>query len=123
MASRRKGNNIQQPDSGSVLFYRIVRGNPPRVSDFLSNTAKGRRPWNDHPETLRLWSGVSVYDDEAVARARARGIPGIGHYMAAVRIEDGGPISYEKTTVDPHHYTLWGDARELQARVLGVTPV
>lgn len=114
---------MQESNAGVLTFYRVTRSNPPALQDFLSNTAKRRRPPADDPETLRLWDGISVYDGEVHARRKARQIPAIGSFIATVQIPSGGPIHYEQTTSDRHHFTLWGDAAYLLARVISVASV
>lgn len=104
-------------------FYRVIRRRVPGRIDFTSNTAKGRQPPRTDPETLQLWDGVSVYDDLATARERARALPGMGRFLAAVLIEPGAPLRVAKTLRDPHHYTVWGEPGALVARVVSVVPV
>jgi hypothetical protein len=104
-------------------FFRITRANPPTVQDFLSNTARRRRPPRYDPETLRLWTGISVFDTEDSAREQARDFPAIGQFIAAVQVAVGGAVHYEQTSSNRHHYTLWGDAGLLLAQVLAVVEV
>jgi hypothetical protein len=96
---------------------------PPTVDDFRSEQAKGRRPRNSEPETLRLWNGISVYRTEAQARRKARALPILGTFIAAVYLAEGVAVRYERTTKSDGHYTLWGDAHVLLAGVVNVTPV
>src|SRR5436190_12539075 len=63
------------------IFYRIVRGNPPTLDDFISNAAKGRPLRDSDPEARRLWDGISVQATEAQARRRVRQCPALGRYM------------------------------------------
>ena len=58
------------------IFYRIVRSNPPSQIDFMSDEMKGLPPRNNHPETLPLWTGLSVYATQSQARNKATSIPG-----------------------------------------------
>jgi hypothetical protein len=62
------------------------------------------------PEELRLWSGVSVYATEAQARRKARGVPTLGTFIAAIEIPDDGSVQYERTTKSSGHHTIWADA-------------
>ena len=103
-------------------FWRIVRTSSPTIQDFLSNDALGRRPRDHDPETLRLWSGISVYVTERYARRTAATFPRIGRYLAELRIDDTDPIRAEKT-LGPGHYTLWGSAEVLLGRVVRVIPI
>lgn len=103
-------------------FWRIVRTSPPATRDFLSNDALGRRPRDRDPETLRLWSGISVHTIERHARRTAATFPMIGRYLAEIRVADTDPIRAEKT-LGPGHFTLWGDAAVLLGRVVRVIPI
>ena len=104
------------------IFWRIVRSNPPIVWDFRSNQERRRRPRDTNPETLRLWSGLSVYASMEAARRTARSFPRIGSFLAQVRLENEDDVRVEKT-LGPDHFTLWGDADFLLTRVILVTPV
>lgn len=103
-------------------FWRIVRTNPPSVRDFLSNEAQGRIPRDNNPETLRLWSGISVYATRLQAQRTAMTYPFLGGFLAELRISDTDPFRWEKTRGRGHH-TLWGEARLMLPRVVAVVPV
>lgn len=47
----------------------------------------------------------------------------MGSYIAEVQIPVLGPIYFEQTGADPHHFTLWGDPVDLLARVTAVVRV
>jgi hypothetical protein len=99
-----------------------VRGDPPTEDDFLSHEAQGRRQPDDSPETLRLWSGISVYATEEQARRRARTAPMLGTYLAELRFADDGAIRWERTPRRGHH-TLWAPPALLLAAVTLVVPI
>jgi hypothetical protein len=103
-------------------FWRIVRTDPPTERDFMSNDALGRRPRDRDPETLRLWSGISVHATAREARRTAAAFPMLGSFVARVRVRDDDPILVEKT-LGPGHYTLWGDASLFLTRVEIVLPL
>ena len=103
------------------IFYRIVRSDPPTLDDFRSYEELGIRTGSDDPET-RLRRGISVNATEAQARRRARGLPVLGSYIAALAIAEDGPVRYERTTRSPGHYTLWGPPAALLASVVRVVP-
>ena len=105
------------------MFFRVVKTNPPRSEELRSNEAKGMRPPDDRAETLRVWSGVSVYATAAQARRMARRYTGHGDYIAALRIVDGGAIRVERTLGRPGHHTLWGSPDDLLAAVVAVEPL
>lgn len=102
-------------------FFRIVQTNPPAREDFLSHQArKGPPPPHIPVELRRLWHGISVYDTETDARRRAERSPYLGRYVEELRVAERGSVTYEKTTRDRRHYTLWGDPDNLLQHVVGV---
>jgi hypothetical protein len=74
-------------------FFRIVRSDPPTISDFTSHADWGRalRPGAD-VETARLWHGLSVYATEAQARRHAKASPMLGDYLAEMDVPEPGSI-------------------------------
>jgi hypothetical protein len=50
-------------------------------------------------------------------------MPRLGRFIAVVQVEEGGPVTFERTTRTPGHFTLWGDPATLLARVRAVVPV
>lgn len=103
-------------------FWRIVRTNPPAEHDFLSNEAQGVPPRNDDVETLRLWSGISMYATRAQARRTAMTYPFLGGFLAELQIPDDAGVRWERTRGRGHH-TIWGDGHVLLNYVVRVTPV
>jgi hypothetical protein len=101
-------------------FYRVTRSNPPSPRDFFSNVTKRRRPPAYDQETLRLWAGISMFDTLERAQERARHLPVMGAFIAEVQIPDNGPVYFEQTGTDPHHYTIWGDPMVLLDAVIMV---
>jgi hypothetical protein len=63
---------------------------------------------------------VSVYDSEEKAREAIARFPRIGRFIAEVRIAEGGPVTLEQTTDDPHHYDLWGEPGDILTAVVRV---
>ena len=74
-------------------------------------------------ETLRLWSGISVYDTFTRARKRAIGFTNLGNHVAELRLAVDDEVRWERTTHGRGHYTVWGDPDLLLARVVAVWPV
>ena len=103
-------------------FWRIVRTDPSMVRDFLSSEAQGLPPRDHDPDTLRLWSGISVYSTPLQARRTATTYPFLGRYLADLRIVDDAGIRWEKTRGRGHH-TLWGDPQAILNCVVRVVPV
>ena len=111
----------QAPARGVRVFYRIVQTDPPELSDFLSNAAKGKRPRRPTPGVLRLWDGISVYDTLRQARITARTFPHLGRHIAILHVPDDGSVQFEQT-LEPAkgHFTLWGAPNVLLACVAGM---
>jgi len=104
-------------------FYRIVKSDPPTLTDFLSDRAKGRPP-AEEPAHLRLHDGLSVYATVAQARRKARALPMLGQYVAVLRILDDTPLRYERTiAISGGHHTVWGDPDALLGCVEAVVTV
>ncbi len=103
-------------------FWRIVRTNPPTAADFLSNEAKGLRGRDDNAETLRLWSGISVFATLTQAWRMAHRVPALGDFVAELNIPDDPAVRVERTLGRGHH-TMWGDADRLLSFVVRVMAV
>ena len=108
-------------EPGYRLFYRIVKTNPPTLSDFESAAIKGR-PLPSDPGDARLWDGLSVYSTPAQARRQRRRSPVLGAFIATVRVPLDESVRVERTRGDGHH-TLWGDAELLLSMVTAIGPV
>ena len=100
------------PRTPPRTFSRVVKHNPPTPEDFMSYEALGIPVLDPSPETLRLRDGISVQATEAQARRKARGILGLGSYIARLEIPEDAPIRIERTK-GPGHHTLWGEPAEL----------
>lgn len=103
-------------------YYRIVKSNPPTVSDFLSQRSLGRPLRRDSPEVRRSWEGVSVYDRLEATRETARRYPRIGGFIAEVLVPNTGDVTFEQTLADPHHFDLHSEPWDMLAMVIGVQP-
>jgi hypothetical protein len=97
-------------------FYRLVRSNPSKLEDFLSNKAKGIPSARPDPEVELLWDGFSVYATETQARNQAKAKPWLGAYIAELVISDSDPITFRRTGTGRGHHTLWGEPAQLKAR-------
>ena len=96
--------------------------NPPTEADFQSNAARSRAPRGVELTQPELWTGLSVFDTEARARARAQQFPQLGTYIAALRITSVDPVTV-KQTLGSGHYTIWGRPEIILALVSNVVPV
>ena len=107
-----------------MILYRVVYTTPPTIADFRSHEARGRPvPPGASEGSRRLWSGISVYDTEDRARQTALDYPRLGTFIAEIDIPDEGSIHVERTTNSLGHYTLWGEAATIMARVVAVRPI
>lgn len=100
-----------------MLFYRIVKTDPPRLEDFFSYEELGLIPSGSDPEVLRRWTGISVYASKRQARRRALDRRRLGGFISTLNIPGDGSILCERTGTAFGHYTLWSDAARLQACV------
>jgi hypothetical protein len=118
--------NVSTPGEIARRLYRIVKTNPPKLADFVSNAAKERPiPDDARPEARRLWDGLSAYATEAQARRHAKISPMLGSFLAELAITPDAPVRIERT-LGTGHYTIWGDPALLLAcvtRVAAVRPV
>ncbi len=103
----------------SAHVFRIVRTNPPKRTDFLSNEALGR-PLAD-PSFEELWRGISVFESEEQARGLARDVPRLGAFIAQLRIPAGARV--ERTLTRLGHLTIWASPDALLQGVVQVVPV
>jgi hypothetical protein len=104
-------------------FFRIVQGDSPTALDFTSNAAKGIPSPAKDPETMRLWTGISVYDRRGYARRLALRALRLGRFVAELRLPDDASAVIERTTRSHGHDTLWGEPATLRTYVIAVTPV
>lgn len=102
-------------------FYRLTVENPPMLEDFLSEAALGIAR-SANPELGRLWDGISVWSTLNQAQNKAKVLRN-KHFIAELRIEENGPIHFERTTSSAGHHTLWGDPQSLVDSVVSVVPV
>jgi hypothetical protein len=101
------------------VLYRIVKTDPPTLSDFLSNRERGLARREN--ETKDVWGGLSHYDTIERAAKTARRFPSIGTFVAAVRLADD-EFRIEQT-FRRGHYTVWGDPQALLDAVQFVVPI
>jgi len=85
--------------------------------DWLSDEARGV-PKAPH-ETDEQYRGRSAWGRPAKARDFAKWLVRTGKvtraYVAAVRVDDGGPFRAEPSPPPTGHWTLWGDPDALAA--------
>jgi hypothetical protein len=110
-------------DASIVVFYRIVKTNPPTVEDFRSGKALGKTLIDPDLDNRRLWEGISVYATEAQARRTARRYPRIGSYIVALRVSQAGPTRWDRTTGRAGHYTFWGEAGDIMTCVVSILSI
>lgn len=105
-----------------TTFYRICKNNPPTHWDMQSNNERGNTPNSHDLVYLRLWDGVSVFDDLAQATKRARSRPRLGSYVARLELPEDSGVRAEKTG-GKAHWTLWPDGRDMLTFVTDVISV
>jgi hypothetical protein len=112
----------EQIPARDLVFYRIIRGAEPVLDDFRSAQALGKPLRNR--KLIRQWSrGISVYDDlnHAIGQVRLYQFK-LGHRIVMLRIPASAAIECEQWTTDLHHYTLYGEPKQLLRLVVG-TPI
>lgn len=95
-----------------AIFYRIVRSNPPTIDDMKSYLELGIPLRRTDPESLRMASGISLFDSFERARTQALRKPFWGKAFIAEVAVPTDRIRVEKTA-GPGHYTAWGDAGDM----------
>lgn len=91
-----------------MIFYRIVKTDSPRLTDFTSGAALGRPLAVENPEAARLHTGISVFATSRQAAIHSRQWPVLGGFIAALDVPAGSQIRAERTTHRRGHHTLWG---------------
>ena len=105
-----------------IVLYRIVKSDPPTLTDFTPNADRGRSQRNLTPEEMRLLTGLSLYATRPQARRTARTYPNLGRFIAEVTIPDDAPVRLERTR-GPGHHTVWGAPGYLLSCVTQVSAV
>lgn len=108
---------------GVRTFYRLVETSPPTLRDFTSKAALGSRPPRDDPETVRLWSGLSVYSTAAQVKRTARRRPRLGGFVATLALPMDGSVAWERTLGSDGHHTVWGEPASLLDCVRSIDPL
>lgn len=87
-----------------LLFHRIVKSDPPDLSDFMSNAAQGKQLTDQTPDplTTRMWDGLSVFDSEEGARQKAIAIPRLGRFIVTLPVLDQPGILWQRTGKGGH---------------------
>jgi hypothetical protein len=98
------------------ILHRIVKDGDPSEADFQPTEPQA----NDSAEVKRLRAGVSMYATVAQARAKARALPWLGAWVAAVDVTD---VPHERTTSSRGHHTVWAHPSALANRVIAVHDV
>lgn len=96
-------------DDSVVILYRVVLTNPPVIDDMRSYQELGISLRSTDPESLRMASGISLFDSLDRARKQARRKPWMGNAFIAELAIPADHFRIEKTA-GPGHYTAWGDA-------------
>ena len=114
---------MERDASGPRRQYRIVRSDPPRLEDFLSNAARGR-PLPTDPEFVRLQDGLSTFAELEQAVRKARQYPALGAYVAELDIPETPAVRIERTLQRSRgHHTVWGNPSYLLTCTVWVVPV
>jgi hypothetical protein len=93
---------------GEDVLYRLVRNDPPQVRDLTSTAVKGLPPVRQNSSSFLLLTGISMFDEDRLARGRARAPT----FLAEVHLREGLGF-YVAKTVSDGHFTVWGDPSAL----------
>lgn len=105
-------------------LFRFIRGEALALDDFSSHGALGKRMKRGQgdPDALRRWNeGISVFDDFARACELASDLG--FDWIATIFLEDAADFEVSQYGRDRHHYTNFGQPKELMALVSEVRPV
>jgi hypothetical protein len=114
----RRDATLVVPANGQVVF-RLLGRSAAREWDFQSARDRGRGmgPRQDFLDYL----GVSVFGTEEAALAIAARIPKL---VARVHLPAGEHFMIARTLPEyEHHYSVWGSAKALARRVVGITRI
>jgi hypothetical protein len=105
-----------------TTLYRLVRSEHVSWTDFLSNMANDQPPRGGEVTAQVLWAGLSAFDSEDAARARAKQFRRMGRFIAVLRFPDEAPIAAQKT-LGPGHWTILGGPGVLRSYAARIVPV
>lgn len=102
-------------------FFRLVETDPPTREQFLSYHDRGLTPPGSTPRQLHLYKGVSVFETEEQARARAWSIAWPYDYIAELAI----PVSVhiERQGRREGHHNAYASPDDFLRWVVRVVPV
>ena len=96
-------------------FYRIARTYPPGDDEYLTAQQRYGDPAPNANEAMRRsWTGLSAYDSEEGARAKAKRLKGkLGGLIVRYDIPEGAGITWDPSFGAGHH-DIRGDVEELK---------
>jgi hypothetical protein len=101
------------------LYHLVSHPDRAREQDFRSRSARAReRIWPD--EDAADYHAISCFDDMEVAKANALNSNWKG---VATFLVDGHQGFVYAQTYEPHHFSVWGEAKALLDAVQMVQPV
>lgn len=87
----------------------------------LSYRALGLVPDTDDPETLRLSTGISLFNTLQQARNQMFRLPQARRgFIAELHIPPDSPVVFERTGAQRGHHTLWGSPDDILSYVARV---
>ncbi len=108
------------------IFYRIATGFPRPDDDYRTAREKGRQLRRPLSPDLQVAydHGVSAFDTAEAAIAQAVLARGrLGVMIVRYDILRGIGIRWEQTSINPNHFTLYGDSAELPRCLAPIQPI
>lgn len=106
----------------SVVLYRIIGSETPRLEDFTSAFVLGHPPPRRlQKESAPVWMALSMLSRVDAARSRARLFPRLGNRVARLELTAGAGFAIAET-IEAGHFSVWGDPLKLRNAVTGVYP-
>lgn len=104
------------------ILYRAIRRMEAGLGDFWSDFAHGEAPVPAQLRDPLRWAGISMFDDQAVARETAsRWVQ--GRYLAELHVPDEAAVVVRQTGRDVHHFSVMGTPATLRSLVARVLPI
>ncbi len=101
------------------VLYRAIKRQRGSLGDFWSDFALGENPQLPQLRDTIMWTGISMFDDQAKAVNFAKRYSQ-GRFVAELKIDtDHDDVVVAKTGMDPSHYSVMGTPATLRSLISG----